>query len=138
MGNRALIMFEGQGVGIYLHWNGGRDSVQPFLDYCKLKGFRPDDYGVARMAQVVGNFMGGTLSLGVQCTKGLRKADLDPGDNGIYIVKNWEIIGRYPEDVTEQNNYSRLDFMLAIDQKQPESERIGGVEIRKYLHEIGA
>ena len=45
MGNRAVIAFEQNGkqdknsVGIYLHWNGGRDSVEGFLQTAK-------DYGV--------------------------------------------------------------------------------------------
>ena len=40
MGNRAIITtkkdFDNNGIGVYLHWNGGRDSVQAFLTYCKL------------------------------------------------------------------------------------------------------
>lgn len=59
MGNRAFIRFVGEDAGIYLHWNGGRDSVEPMLEYCRLKGYRFDDYGVARMCQVVGNWFGG-------------------------------------------------------------------------------
>ena len=47
MGNSALIMtkdgFEKGGIGLYLHWNGGRDSVESFLNYCKLKGYRPPE-----------------------------------------------------------------------------------------------
>ena len=52
MGNRAVITtrenFNNDGVGVYLHWNGGRDSVQAFLTYCKMKGYREptsDNYG---------------------------------------------------------------------------------------------
>ena len=45
MGNRAVITTRKAGVnpansdatGVYLHWNGGRDSVEAFLAYCKLK-----------------------------------------------------------------------------------------------------
>ena len=48
MGNRAVITTRKAGVnpansdatGVYLHWNGGRDSVEAFLAYCKLKQFR--------------------------------------------------------------------------------------------------
>lgn len=87
MGNRAVIKFVGQKCGIYLHWNGGRDSVEPFLAYCKLKGYRSDEYGVARFAQVVGNWFGGGLSLGIINTA--HKPDrIDCGDNGVYYVKD--------------------------------------------------
>lgn len=30
MGNRAVITTEEKQIGVYLHWNGGRDSVQAF------------------------------------------------------------------------------------------------------------
>ena len=48
MGNRAVItnsksfdVANSTDLGVYLHWNGGRDSVEAFLKYCKLKGYRP-------------------------------------------------------------------------------------------------
>lgn len=65
MGNRAFIRFANADTGIYLHWNGGRDSVEAFLDYCRMKKFRDDYYGVSRMAQIIGNYFGGELSIGV-------------------------------------------------------------------------
>lgn len=72
MGNRAVITtrdnFRSNGVGVYLHWNGGRDSVEAFLKYMKLRRFRTpdsDSYGWARLCQVIGNYFGGTLSIGV-------------------------------------------------------------------------
>ena len=44
MGNRAVITtaedLRSGGTGLYLHWNGGLDSVGPFLEYCRLRGFR--------------------------------------------------------------------------------------------------
>ena len=134
MGNRAFIKFEGEDVGIYLHWNGGRDSVQPFLDYCKLKDYRFDDYGIARMCQVIGNFFGGGLSLGVQSVRGKSLDDLDPGANGVYIVRDWEIVGRYPRrNGMEQNQYDWLDFMVDIDCSQPNHERVGRERIEEML-----
>ena len=132
MGNRAFIKFEGEDTGVYLHWNGGRDSVEPFLEYCRLKGFRFDDYGVARFCQVVGNWFGGDLSIGVQSTKGYSNSDLDPGDNGVYIVMDWKITGRYPEKTYEQNEYDPIKFMIDIDKEQPERDRIGEAYIREH------
>lgn len=124
MGNRAVIKFKGAECGVYLHWNGGRDSVEPFLGYCKARGFRCDDYGVARMAQVVGNWFGGSTCIGVINTRHHLK-DLDPGDNGVYIVKDWEIVGRYPKDVCEQRVYDYDEFIRDLDAKQPERDRLG-------------
>ena len=72
MGNRAVITtkenFENNGVGIYLHWNGGRDSVEAFLKYCELKGYRApseDDYGWAYLCGVITNFFEDGLSIGI-------------------------------------------------------------------------
>ena len=123
MGNRALIKFDGQDAGVYLHWNGGRDSVEAFLEYCKLRNFRCDDYGVARFCQVVGNFFGGSLSLGV--TTNIKDEDAEWMDNGIYIVKDWEIVGRIPEDISEQDEYDRMDMLIDIDKRQPEHDCLG-------------
>lgn len=127
MGNRAIVKPYGRNMGVYLHWNGGRDSVEPFLTYCKMKGFRnfEDDYGIARFCQVVGNFFGGGLSMGLlnnvymcgECASGL--------DNGIYEVKGWEIVGRCGGPRHEQNSYDPLEFLLGIDAAQPPKERLG-------------
>ena len=68
MGNRAVITASlsndpqtSNDIGIYLHWNGGRDSVEAFLEYCKRRGFRPpdqDNYGWARLCQVIAILVG--------------------------------------------------------------------------------
>lgn len=133
MGNRAFIYFKGQDTGIYLHWNGGRDSVQGFLSYCQLRGFRFNDYGVARMAQIVGNFFGGDLSVGVQSTKGMSPSQFNPGDNGVYIVDNWEIVGRYPRGTYEQDRYTLIDMMNDINKAQPVRDRLPVKTIRDYV-----
>lgn len=129
MGNRAVITtrenFENNGVGVYLHWNGGRDSVEAFLKYAELKGYRPPDedcYGWARLCQVIGNFFGGGYSIGIDT---VDKLDTDNGDNGTYIIENWKIVGReYFED--EEQDYHKTEEMLEdIDACQPLAERLG-------------
>ena len=87
MGNRAVITTPEREIGLYLHWNGGRDTVEPLLRYCELKGYRApstDCYGWARIAQVVGNFFGGTTSVGVCAYTDDKR--MNPGDNGIYVI----------------------------------------------------
>ena len=94
MGNRAVIAFRDvrcSGIGIYLHSNGGRASVEAFLRVAKDLGVRADDYGIARLCQIIGNYFGGSLSIG--CGR-LEHLDRDNGDNGVYRVKDWKIIGR--------------------------------------------
>ena len=129
MGNRAVITsrknFENNGIGIYLHWNGGRDSVEAFLAYCKLKGYRAptdDNYGWARLTQVIANFFGGTTSIGIDTIDHL---DCDNGDNGVYIIDGWEIVGREYFEWDEQDGYDLNEFLAAIDERQPENEQLG-------------
>ena len=122
MGNRAIIKAEGNNnKAVYLHWNGGRDSVEGFLKYCELKGFRSfeDDYGMARFCQTVGNFLGGGLSLGIMDSVG------SPGDNGVYVVRGWEIVGREDYSGPEQQEHSLIDMLIAIDAAQPDREQLG-------------
>lgn len=68
MGNTAIIKFEDyrrtSQTEVYLHWNGGPESVVAFLDYTK-QHVRLGDYFIARFVQVIGNFFGGDVSLGV-------------------------------------------------------------------------
>ena len=126
MGNRAIIKTKSGRIGMYLHWNGGRDSVEAFLEYCKLRGFRPpevDGYGWARLAQVVGNYFGGGLSVGIVETTGDH--DGEWCDNGAYVIENWEIVGREDFDGPEQKVYPLEKMLHDIDDAQPESERLG-------------
>lgn len=91
MGNRAVIDF-GENVGVYLHWNGGIESVQAFIDAARKLGIRSPDgdptYAAARFAQMVGNWFGGTTSVGVGPLDAL---DCDNGDNGTYVLDGWKL-----------------------------------------------
>lgn len=128
MGNRAVITtkanMDNNGVGVYLHWNGGRDSVRAFLKYCELKGYRApseDNYGWARLCQVIGNFFGGSTSLGIDTVNHL---DCNNWDNGVYLIEGWEIVGRMYFEGEEQDEYDLIGMLNEINQSMPESERI--------------
>lgn len=129
MGNRAVITtkenFENNGVGIYLHWNGGYDSVSAFLEYCALKGYRPPDsdfYGWARLCQVIANFFGGTTSVGIDT---VNRLDCDNFDNGVYIIEGWKIVGRRYFDGEEQDFYNIKEMLQGIDSSMPVEEQLG-------------
>jgi hypothetical protein len=122
MGNRAVIAFvddngvqDENSVGIYLHWNGGRDSVEGFLQAAKDYGLRSGSYGVARLTQIIGNCFPGTLSVGVDM---LNKLDCDNYDNGVYWVdKQFNIVGREYNtraDFKEQQEYKLADFVKGV------------------------
>lgn len=139
MGNRAVITTPDKNLALYLHWNGGRDSVEPLLKYCELQGYRPpsqDCYGWARMAQVVGNFFDGSLSVGIDRYRSLG----DQGDNGVYVIDGWKIVDRYTTEYdkdwnaiglrhidlsTEQSGYDFDEMLHAFDEAMPENLRLG-------------
>lgn len=128
MGNRCLIVPKGnESIGVYLHWNGGVDSVTAFLKYCELKGYRSfsgDGYGIARLCQVIGNYFGGSLSLGVEpITDELTEEFADNYDNGIYIVDGWEICERISPSGHE--GYDLTEMLIDIDKAQPVDEQFG-------------
>lgn len=133
MGNRAVItaskalsIKDSDDLGIYVHWNGGRDSVEGFLEYCKLQGFRSpevDSYGYARLVQVIANFFGADgLSIGVEkCCE----LDCENWDNGVYVIKNWEIVDRQYFDGSEQQEYNLTEMLVEIDECQPAKRQLG-------------
>lgn len=102
MGNRAVITASKtrtKGVGIYLHWNGGEESVQAFLDVAKARGFRDpssdESYGLARLCGLIHEFFGvdQDTSLGIGT---LEQLDCDNYDNGVYVIgKDWRVVDRW-------------------------------------------
>ena len=113
MGNRAVLEIQNENIGIYLHWNGGRNSVQAFLDVAKEYNVRTtEDYGLARLVQIIGNFFGGILSVGIGSIKQL---DTDNGDNGVYVIdKYFNIVERKFMRNPEQTTPSVEDMKGAI------------------------
>lgn len=122
MGNRAVITTCSSLIktGMYLHWNGGRASVEAFLAYCKMKGYRSPDqdcYGWAYLSGVVSNWFGNGMSVGVDSCEYL---DTNNYDNGVYVIKDWLIIERvYAERNAEQDDYDLKEFIEDIDKAQP-------------------
>lgn len=128
MGNRAVITtrenFENNGVGVYLHWNGGRDSVEAFLKYCELKGYRsPSDdcYGWAGLVTTISNFFGTGMSVGIDTIDHL---DADNYDNGVYIIDGWQIVGREFFNGREQNEYDLWEMVSDINESQPKDMQL--------------
>lgn len=146
MGNRAVITTADKRIGVYLHWNGGRDSVEAFLAYCKLKGYRPpeqDNYGWASLCQVISNFFGGNgLSIGID---EFEKLDYDNWNNGTYIIKNWEIVGReYISkdfelcEFEEQQEYNLFEMLVDINNSQPECMQVPIEKITEFVEKYNS
>jgi len=103
MGNRAVITtapHSVSNVGIYVHWNGGRASVEGFLKAARELDYRDpsldDSYAMARLTQIIGTYFGGSESLGIDV---VRDLDANNGDNGVYVIgEGWEIVRRVHAD----------------------------------------
>ena len=132
MGNRAVLVTEAglrdprRNIGLYLHWNGGRDSVEAFLCYCRLQGYRSpekDCYGWAALCCVISNFFGCQgLCVGMDT---IDRLDTDNYDNGVYIIADWKIAGRAFLRNPEQNVYDTLEMLEEIDAAMPPKCRLG-------------
>jgi len=131
MGNRAVITIKENNIpqedwqSLYLHWNGGRDTVEPLLHVAKLYGIRcqaDPSYAIARLSQLTGNTLGGTLSIGVGTYKQL---DTDNADNGVYVVKDWEIVDREYHHGLEQQEY---DFNEMVSEIRSKNDQVFGYE----------
>lgn len=100
MGNRAVITtapYNKRNIGIYVHWNGGQESIEAFLTAAKELGYRdPTDssYGMARLCQLIGLFFGADDS----CSIGIGRCDeldCDNGDNGVWLIgPGWTLAGQ--------------------------------------------
>jgi hypothetical protein len=118
MGNRAVITtapYSDNNLGIYLHWNGGRDSVEAFLLAAKKLGYREPSkngdttYGMARLTGMLCTFFGlaDDTCIGIgRC----GQLDTDNGDNGTYLIDGWEIVGRLHHSGSEQAEYDVEDL----------------------------
>lgn len=140
MGNRAVITWGNRHnyqtkVGIYLHWNGGRDSVEAFLKFCDLMGYRcpPDSYGIARLTQVITNFFGsGGLSCGVDICANL---DCDNWDNGVYLCDGWKITDRLFFKGEEQTGHDMANMLAQIADSMPMTEEEKRELTLRYMKE---
>lgn len=102
MGNRAVISFKHSqsAPAIYIHWNGGPESIEAFLEVCRRRGYRTPGsdtpYAFARLVGVLHEFFNGDSSVAVGL---VRELDADNGDNGWYILGDtWHVKKRVYAD----------------------------------------
>lgn len=134
MGNRALITLqpltkENKVIAVYVHWNGGIESVQAIADVCKERGFRAPDndlsYALARFIGVWHEFFGVTdgLSLGVYMADWQNVKD-SWLDNGVYTIgKDWKVIEHFNID---SETDKKVDLGLEVPTNQ--LERYEGIK----------
>lgn len=136
MGNRAVITTKERKFGIYVHWNGGPESIQAFLETCKERGYRcpdsDDNYAIARLTGVLHEFFDPADSTCVGIGT-LNELDCDNGDNGVYVIgKDWEVTDWYGAGAGTTEIYKR------IVEKQKETVQAIKDDLRKSLEKYKA
>lgn len=99
MGNRAVITtspFNENNIGIYVHWNGGRESIEGFLKAARELDYRAPgcdpNYAMAGLAGLIWSFLG-TNGLSV-CVGQCKDLDCDNGNNGTWLLgDDWSVAG---------------------------------------------
>lgn len=94
MGNRAVITFStaNNAPSIYLHWNGGRASVEGFLTAARQLGLRHAPTPQAQ-TEALDNIAEMLARYFFRCNAGMNvyrlhfaATDRDNGDNGTYVL----------------------------------------------------
>lgn len=131
MGNRCVILSQDRTKGIYQHWNGGRDSIEPLLQIAKEEYEQNKDEflyetfnAVLEVSKRV--FNGEVLDLS-------KFKSFSVGDNGTYIVDNkFKIVGREDFNGDEQNGHNPKRMELYIFLKY----HFGDSKIEKVIDKV--
>ena len=159
MGNRAVVAFEsalsnGEETSIYLHWNGGRDSVEGFLMVAKELRIPATPAGLTALAETLGPaFFNNTEESPTGLTIYLQPysvADTDNYDNGTYILKNgeWEISQRLFNEGSEQSSFDPVELATYVlhkiagysdeDAEARSKELMNEIQLPENIEEIRA
>ena len=121
MGNRAVITFStaNNAPAIYLHWNGGRASVEGFLTAARQLGLRhaptaqAQSEALDQLAEMLARFY-------FRCNVGMTVyrlhyagSDRDNGDNGTYLIgRDLTIIDRLFKPRAEEINREKTAAII--------------------------
>ncbi|AUI01352.1 hypothetical protein H2C43_07195 [Corynebacterium glutamicum] len=132
MSNNALLVANEADIGLYLHWNGGRDSIEAFLAYAayaQLPPINENNDWLPPFITVLKNFFGNDGS-GVYLEP-VNQDYLDgiDYDNGVYMLDDYEITERINPPAVEQDSHDLHDMLIKIDKAQPPVDQLGS-----FLH----
>lgn len=122
MGNRAVIAYSTADYApvVYLHWNGGRASVEAFLKAARYLGVRvqPGNAKPAMdaLADIIARpFFGHDVGFNVY-RETFGSSDTDNWDNGTYLIdEDLQIIGRlHNRSGTEEVNAEKTRDIFEV------------------------
>lgn len=119
-------------LGIYMMWGGGPAYVKAFLTYMKFIGCRPperDSYGWGALVRVLANYGIGAVGLG-----SLRDLDVSNYDNGLYVIKNWDIVKQKYQGRINEDGAPIRTLLEEIDAAQPKRLQKGKAAILQWLN----
>lgn len=120
MGNRAIITSTKKDIALYMHWNGGRDTVEPLLEACAATGIpspEKDPSGWSAIASRARNYLGDHV--GLWTYQGDRSS---PGDNGIYVIEDWSIKERIKGPRWEQVVHPKDKMLEVLEENMPRKD----------------
>lgn len=97
MSNIGIAQILGASGAVYLHWNGSPESVHAFVDHLRdTRRMHDPGYATARLAQIVGEFFGGSLSVGITAAVDPEDHPLALSGHGLYLFSpRGEIVARW-------------------------------------------
>lgn len=126
MGNRAIIQFKhNRDMEIYVHWNGGADSIIPLVAFMRRQGYR-GDVVTSRMLQILCNFHEGGLSV-YTAPRGTYGEE----DNGTFEIDEETLAIRHTDDgklIIDNISRERIeDMCTAYGESMPRGRAFGYV-----------
>lgn len=118
MGNRAVLTFSRarSAPTVYLHWNGGRASIEGFLTAARalqISG-ESDIERMDNLAAMIARGLHAVVNLNTVYRAIYSRADIDNGDNGVYLLsRDWRIVGREYMTCTEECNIEKTRAIAA-------------------------
>ena len=122
MGNRAVIELEQSGLGIYMHWNGGRDSIEPLLHVAKEYKIQSKGkyFLLSSLCKMIANSFTSSTYSPVEANP-IDTLDCDNFDNGVYVINsNLDIVDRKFTRYPEQNEHDFYGMVEYIKEKNDE------------------
>ena len=129
MGNRAVITTDNLigNIGLYVHWNGGADTVLPVLEFIKQNHNNEEYKDVLKVVDKDRDLLKNIeliykVAFGNKYEiKDYKSLDCDNFDNGVYVVDNkFKICRRKYFEGREQNEYDLNEMMIYISEKLKE------------------